>query len=116
MKRISLALDYAVALGLFFFFFDHDAMAQSLDWFSNRRGYYEPPSTVHWRLLIIALSGGVGFGLGWFLSPQGKEFRLFVVSIVTFLLGIIVLLDNGVWGWGLVLPVSAAAFSIGLGY
>ncbi|MCV6576794.1 MAG: type IV secretory system conjugative DNA transfer family protein [Cohaesibacter sp.] len=103
---------WVVTVSLCLFAADTDAMARSLNWSI----YYEPPNLAHWRLLIIASSGGMGFGLGWFLSPQAKEFRLFVVSIVAFLLGLVVLLDNGVWGWGLVLPVSAAAFSIGLGY
>jgi hypothetical protein len=46
MKRFSKALDYAVAFGIFIFFFDTDAMAQTLDWFA----------------------------LGWFLSPQANDF------------------------------------------
>lgn len=119
MKRsFSLALIGAMAFGaVFFLLFDHDAFAQAVDWFGDRRrGYYEPPNTAHWRLLIIALSGGAGFVVGWFLSPHAKGLRLAIVSVIAFLLVLVVLLDNGVWGWGLVLPMSATAFMMGLGY
>ncbi|MCV6545680.1 MAG: type IV secretory system conjugative DNA transfer family protein [Cohaesibacter sp.] len=117
MKRISTALDYAVAFGLFIFFFDTDAMAQTLDWFGNRRGYYEPPiDLAPLRVFLIVLSGTVGFGLGWFLSPQGKQYRLAVAAILVGLLLLTVIADNGLLGWGLVLPMSIAAFMAGFGY
>lgn len=77
---------------------------------------YRVPDTTHWRMLAIIASGAAGFGLGWFISPQGRPFRLFVFSLLAIGLALVIYFDNGTIGWGLTPIASVAAFAIGLGY
>jgi type IV secretion system protein VirD4 len=95
------------------------AQATGFDLFSNPRGRgfgYEPPNLFYIRGTLIALSGGAGFILGWFLSPQAAEFRKAVLLTVSGLLFLVAIVDNGWLGWGLTPFVSLAAFMGGLGY
>lgn len=52
-----------------------DLLAQSL-FGGNGYGHnpYAPDLTMT-RIIMMALSVGAGFGLGWILSPQAKELR-----------------------------------------
>ena len=119
MKRsYNLALLSVIAFGLMSFGIDHDAVAQvARDFWGNpvRRSYNAPNLAVV-RFFLISLSGGVGFGIGWFLSPQAAVFRQFIVITAMVLLGLIAVVDNGWWGWGLTPFICIAAFMIGFGY
>lgn len=77
---------------------------------------YRMPDTTHWRMMAIIASGAFGFGLGWFLSPSAKQFRMVVFGVLTAGLILAVFIDNGVIGWGLTPIVSIIAFAIGFGY
>lgn len=119
MKRyFHLALLSVAAFGLVSFGIDHDAFAQvARDFWGNPvRRSYNAPNLAPVRFFLIALSGGVGFGIGWFLSPQAAGFRQFIAISAMVLLGLTAVLDNGWWGWGLTPFVCAAAFMIGFGY
>lgn len=95
----------------------HDALAQTLNFLGNNNRYgYHAPNLAPIRLLLIGLSGLIGFAIGWFLSPQAAAFRrIFLLGFAT-VLGLVILLDNGLWGWGLTPFASFAAFMAGLGY
>jgi type IV secretion system protein VirD4 len=119
MKRsYQMALLAVIAFGLMSFGIDHDAVAQvARDFWGNPvRRSYNAPNLAPVRFFLIALSGGVGFGIGWFLSPQAAGFRHFIAISAMVLLGLTAVLDNGWWGWGLTPFVCAAAFMIGFGY
>ena len=75
--------------------------------------YYLPP---HYRFFSIALSGAIGFGLGWFFSPQAKIYRRILAIAIAGIMLLFALFDNGFWGLGLMPIVSTMAFAIGFGY
>lgn len=77
---------------------------------------FRVPDTTHWRILSIIASGGAGFAFGWFLSPQGRPFRIFILSLMAIILVLAIYLDNGAIGWGLTPIASVIAFAAGLGY
>ncbi|MGI6247749.1 MAG: type IV secretory system conjugative DNA transfer family protein [Pseudochelatococcus sp.] len=77
---------------------------------------YKLPDTTHWRMLAIAASGVGGFGVGWFLSPSARRFRLALFVILAAALVLAVYIDNGALGWGLTPVASIIAFAAGLGY
>lgn len=87
------------------------SLPSSRDMFGNR-----VPDTTHWRFLAIAVSGALGFGLGWFISPQARPFRLFFFGLMVIALVLVVYFDNGAIGWRLTPVASIAAFAAGLGY
>lgn len=74
------------------------------------------PDTTHWRILAITISGAIGFGLGWFFSPQARQFRLFALALLAAGMVLVVYLDNGAIGWGLTPIASVIAFGAGIGY
>ena len=68
------------------------------------------------RFFAIAISGAIGFGLGWFFSPQAKIYRRMVALAIAGVMLLVALYDNGFWGIGLMPLVSTLAFAIGFGY
>ncbi len=119
MKHFSkIALLGVGAAALFSLAITDMALAQSCGLFDVNCGsrHYQPPNLAPLRAGLIALSGGLGFGVGWFLSPQAAGFRARVAVALGILLVSIAVIDNGLWGWGLTPIVAIAAFAIGLGY
>lgn len=119
MKRfLQLTLLGVAAFGLISLVVDHDAMAQmARDFWGNPvRHRFDPPNLAPLRFFLIALSGGAGFAVGWFLSPQAAAFRQVIMVIVMAGLILAATIDNGWLGWGLTPFVCLAAFMIGLGY
>ncbi|MEM7620483.1 MAG: type IV secretory system conjugative DNA transfer family protein [Pseudomonadota bacterium] len=89
----------------------HPADAQM---FHQQNPYYS--NTLHLRLLLIAVSGLLGFGLGWFCSPGAKRFRMIFVGFISLVLIMAVFIDNGPLGWSVAWFAAAVAFMVGLGY
>ncbi len=117
-KTRNIAVLFGVATLVTAITIHHDAMAQTFGFLGvdNGYGYYSPVEVALFRGLLISISGGLGFGLGWFLSPKAKALRRTIAIVVAVLLGLIILFDNGVLGWGLTPFACATAFMIGLGY
>ncbi|MBL4750142.1 MAG: type IV secretory system conjugative DNA transfer family protein [Amylibacter sp.] len=68
------------------------------------------------RVMMMVVSVGLGFGLGWFMSPQGKELRqvlIFAVAAILILFGIF---NNSYIGWSAAWIVSVVGFFIAIGY
>jgi type IV secretion system protein VirD4 len=119
MKRLlTFALLSAIAFGLVSFGVNHGALAQLARdvWGNPVRNSYQPPNLAPVRLFLIALSGGAGFALGWFLSPQAAAFRRMITIILMAVVILTATIDNGVLGWGLTPFVCLAAFMMGLGH
>src|SRR3546814_7797438 len=71
---------------------------------------YAVPDTTHWRVLAIALSGGIGFGLGWFMSPLARSFRFYAALVISVLILLTAIVDNGLLGWSFTSLASLVAF------
>lgn len=81
--------------------------------FDSPEYYYLPP---HYRFFSIAVSGAIGFGLGWFFSPEAKIYRRMVAAAIAGIMLLFALFDDGIWGVSLMPIVSTMAFAIGFGY
>ncbi|MEP3346338.1 MAG: type IV secretory system conjugative DNA transfer family protein [Litoreibacter sp.] len=68
------------------------------------------------RIIMMVVSVSGGFCLGWFLSPQAKEFRKIVMVAVACLTLAIAVFNNGMLGWSAAWLVSFVGFSIAVGY
>jgi len=121
MKR-NFVLAVAAVMGAAVFVFGDvgDALAQTTrEFWDNRVRYgnqYRGPNQFYLRAGAIAVSGFLGFALGWFLSPQAAPLRKLIGISVGVLLVLITIVDNGWLGWGLTSFTSIAAFCIGFGY
>jgi type IV secretion system protein VirD4 len=104
---------------LLYFGVDAESWAQSNGLFghsSYNRNQYQPPNLAWMRAVIIILSGGAGFALGWFMSPQARHLRIFVIAIVGGAIALAAIGNNGVLGWSLTPLVAIGAFGVGFGY
>jgi type IV secretion system protein VirD4 len=68
------------------------------------------------RFMIIATSTAVGFALGWFLSPQARELRSFILKGLAALACFVAFIDGGYLGWGLTWIMAWIGFFAALGY
>ena len=68
------------------------------------------------RGLIMAVSFGLGFAIGWILSPEAKQFRKIALMGIGGLAVLVALLSNSALGWSLTSMLSALLFFIGVGY
>ena len=104
---------------LLVFALGHDAHAQGLFGSSPYQSYgysnYDGLFMM-WRIAMMALSTGAGFLLGWFLSPEAKEFRRIVTLIAAGLLVFVAVMSNGVLGWSAAWLASMLGFLGALGY
>ena len=66
------------------------------------------------RVIMIALTFGIGFGLGWMFSPRGKTFRKYVGLAILALIAINMLTGNSIFSHGMSGLVTFIAFFIGL--
>lgn len=101
----ALAATQAAAQGLFDF---------------NTRHYYSQDQYNGWmmasRFVLIAAASGLGFGLGWFCSPQAKAFRhIALIGGAVIALGFAVF-NQGSLGWSLSAAMAVIGFFVGLGY
>jgi type IV secretion system protein VirD4 len=112
MRHLLIA---GVAIGYIFVTAD-EGLAQGVWGSSNLRYAYNPFEMAVFRIIPVVLSTALGFGLGWFLSPHAKELRRLIL-LATAALGVIVILfNNGFWGWGLSGLATLMGFFFGLGY
>ncbi len=68
------------------------------------------------RVLLIAGLGGLGFAIGWFLSPHALRFRRIVFLGLVAIALLIILFGGGMVSWGLAWIFGYVAFFAGLGY
>lgn len=68
------------------------------------------------QLIGIALSGGIGFVLGWLFSPHAKQFRVLVGCLLAGLLFLIGIGDSGPSGMGIMSLFAMVAFVVGFSY
>ena len=68
------------------------------------------------RFISIGAAAIGGFGLGWFLSPKAKAFRILLVGILIGCLCFFTIVDYGALGWSAASVGASAAFFVGLGY
>ena len=68
------------------------------------------------KLLIILVALGVGFFLGFLMSPRAKGYRLIIGLVALASLFIFALYDTGVWGWSATYISSIVALMTGIGF
>lgn len=68
------------------------------------------------RIVIMAVSIGMGFALGWLISPGAREFRMLIFKAVAFLTITIAVFNNGSLGWSLTWLVAWIGFFVAIGY
>ena len=68
------------------------------------------------RIIMMAVSVGSGFCIGWFLSPQAAELRRAVMLGLACVVGAVALFNNGLLGWSAAWLVSFFGFFVALGY
>tara|TARA_R110000850_G_scaffold257362_1_gene383573 strand:+ start:203 stop:508 length:306 start_codon:yes stop_codon:yes gene_type:complete len=86
---VSLLPDIAIAQGLFG---------------SGNNNYYYGPSALELgfiRTMMMLISIGCGFALGWFMSPQARELRRMIFSVIAVVAIMIAMLSNSSLGWSL---------------
>lgn len=98
-----------------------EAAAQLL--FDNNYGAYNGYSTRDYenqmafiRIVMMAGSTSLGFAIGWFFSPQAREFRqILTVSLIAIAL-LIAIGSNDLLGWSTTWLLSIVGFCAALGY
>lgn len=84
-----------------------------------RRGYTKSEILAEltvYRVVMMAVSVAIGFGLGWFLSPEAKGLRRNVLlSVAVIVIGVAVF-NQGTLGWSAAFVVSIAGFCLAFGY
>lgn len=94
------------------------AIAQSLFGAGNNNYYYGPSALELGiiRTMMMLISIGCGFALGWFMSPQARELRRLIFSVIAVIAVLIAMLSNSPLGWSLTMIVSIVGFFVGLGF
>ncbi|MHC9237393.1 type IV secretory system conjugative DNA transfer family protein [Pseudooceanicola sp. 502str34] len=106
----------ATALGTILY--PDNALAQGLFGNSTNYGYGGPSDTMLGliRLAVIAGWTGIGFAIGWFMSPQAKELRKAAFGVTVLAAGLVVFFNNGALGWSVSAFLGITGFFVGLGY
>jgi len=81
--------------------------------------FIDPPRTIvtgSSQIMMIGLATSIGFGLGWFLSPDAKHARRMAAFIALLILLLSGLGSNGVTGYSMTLILSVIGFFWALGY
>lgn len=76
----------------------------------------EPRNMTDIKIWLIIAFSAVGFGLGWFLSPSARPYRLYAGGALAILLFILAIAYDGATGWGSAILLALAGFSCGLGF
>jgi type IV secretion system protein VirD4 len=117
-KAKTLITCVIVAVASVALFYADPAWAQN--W--NRQSYNYGPSTAYLfgmailRVILIVGLGGLGFAIGWFLSPHARGARKVVLLVIAAVVGLIILFSNGTLSWGLAWLAGYVLFLAGLGY
>lgn len=113
--RHAIALSLGLVAFLVFLLGD-DAIAQS--WNQRYAAQQRAYETQMMMLRIITMGGatGLGFLLGWLLSPAGKNLRLILLLSAAGIAVLVAVLDDGVLGWSTAMLLATIGFFFGLGY
>lgn len=76
---------------------------------------YGPQLTVL-RIIIMLLSVGAGFLIGWFFSPQAKNIRFKIFLALAVIITALAIFNNGALGWSSATLVSLVGFVAGIFY
>lgn len=68
------------------------------------------------RVFLVLISAGIGFGIGWLLSPKSKQFRKVGLLIMAGFAAVIVIFNSGFLGWGAAWALAIIGFFTGIGY
>ncbi|PYC46284.1 hypothetical protein DI396_16245 [Litorivita pollutaquae] len=93
------------------------ALAQLL--FGSSNNNYYGPSALELgviRTMMMLISIGCGFALGWLMSPQARELRRLIFGVIAVIVVMIAMLSNSPLGWSLAMIVSVVGFFVGLGF
>jgi len=83
-----------------------------------RYGYQptEPAGMGLVRLLLIVALGGLGFGVGWFLSPHAKAFRRVILLGLGAIALLFIMFNGSLVSWAMAWAFGYVAFFGGIGY
>ena len=83
----------------------------------SARGQMDPQTyRALMRVLLTAGSTGLGFAIGWFLSPKAKEAQLVVLALLGLVALATVAFDTSFIGRSLALVLAIVGFCVGMGY
>lgn len=104
-------------------FWGVSAVAQTFGWDNsyNQYGRSNPFDSYHTELLMLRVGMMLtatlaGFLLGWFISPQAKEFRRIVALLIAGGAILLAVFDDGALGWSTAMIMSLVGFFAALGY
>lgn len=84
---------------------------------SGYPAYHDPAITpLGWKLIWIIGGTGLGFGLGWFFSPDAKPLRQVVFLLVSVFFVLFALMSNSLGGMGAAFLIGVIGFCCGIGY
>jgi type IV secretion system protein VirD4 len=66
------------------------------------------------KVALVAIVVGIGFGLGWIMSPQGRAFRRIGLLILAGLVGLVAILNSGYLGWIAAFTFAVCGFFVGI--
>lgn len=105
-----------IGLGVGFFLFVYWGTVGTFGPQGSNYYYGISEEVVALRLIMVALSGAIGFAIGWFMSPSGSAARLFFLSMLGGMVLYFIMVDVGVLGITAHSAAVIAAFLVGLGY
>ena len=114
MKRRNILFNMTVALALV----ATETVAQSL-WGGDPYGRYSRGFAADMamiRVFTMIASIGAGFGLGWLLSPFGRNARHSIMLVIGGLTMLIAIFNGGALGWSTTWLVSIIGFLLAFGY
>lgn len=82
--------------------------------FTGAPSYY--PNMAAYRIGAMLAATGLGFGLGWLLSPQTTWLRTIILATAAAALFLKAAFDNNPVGWWLTYLTAIIGFACGLGY
>ena len=68
------------------------------------------------RIIVMLVGTGLGFGLGWCMTPAAKDFRGTFALVIFGAIGLLALIDNGLPGIAAAWIFAAIGFFVGVGY
>ncbi|MBO9399126.1 type IV secretory system conjugative DNA transfer family protein [Shimia sp. R9_2] len=68
------------------------------------------------RIAMMICSVGLGFSIGWFLSPSARHLRQLLFWLLTGAVVFLAIINDGLLGWGSAWLVSFVGFFVALGY
>lgn len=86
------------------------------DGFMVWREYLHGPAQTHWRILFVAISGLLGFSLGWIFSPQAVRERSVIFGILIGAMLYLTVFDHAAIGWSTAFILAVLVFFTGFGY